>query len=751
MRRQRQTSWCGWRGLLLLLLGLALPMPLSTGAAERRAAASPVADLQPPPLSPAELDQLAAELQDPAARARLVAELRALSAAARGAGLQAPRKEAPAASTTAAFDRFWRRIDAAANEVPAGAAAILDAPHLYRWAGRQIEDPAERRRWINAAVAFALVFAPAIAVEAILRRILARAVPRLPARRRDSRLVRALFALLGLTLDALPIAAFAAVAYGAVSLMPDGLTAAKITLSVLVEATVEARLALCLARAVLVPGDGGAVFLPVEAETGRYLYLWLRRFVLAGIFGYAIPEAGWWLGVPGALYALLLQAAGLVLALLAIIFVLQTRAAVARRLVGAAVAGSGWGRLRRSFGEIWHLLAIFYIVALYLIYALHIAGGFVYVLRASLASLVIIVAASLLGRSIAGLDRRGFALSPEIAAKFPALERRASRYLPGASRLAAAAVYGFAGLLVLSAWDVAAFAWLESSPGRQIAGRLLSTGLILAVAFAAWQILDAAIEHYLSGHGAAAAAARRRLPTLLPFLRTVALCLFTLLVGLTILSHLGINIAPLLAGAGIVGVAIGFGSQSLVKDVITGLFMLVEDQIAVGDVVDVGNGHSGVVEAMTIRTLRLRDAAGAVHLLPFSAVATVKNMSKDFGYVVARITISYREDIDRVVAILREVCDKLTEDPALQPLILDPFDYQGVDSLDEFWVTLLLRIRTAPMQQWTVGRAFNRLLKIAFEAQGIATRDPTPIMLEGAASAAGVEPRQGASPECLRA
>jgi moderate conductance mechanosensitive channel len=126
-------------------------------------------------------------------------------------------------------------------------------------------------------------------------------------------------------------------------------------------------------------------------------------------------------------------------------------------------------------------------------------------------------------------------------------------------------------------------------------------------------------------------------------------------------------------------------------------------------------------------------------------------MSKDFAYVVARITISYREDIDRVVAILREVCDKLTEDPALQPLILDPFDYQGVDSLDEFWVTLQLRIRTAPMQQWTVGRAFNRLLKIAFDAQGIATRDPTPIMLEGAASAAGVEPRQGASPECLRA
>jgi small conductance mechanosensitive channel len=730
----------------LLLLGLAVLAPLPARAADRPPTAAP-----PAPLSSAELDRLAAALQDPAARARLAAELRALSAAAHAAALAPPAAAAPAATPTAVFDRFWQRIDDAAKEVLAGAALILDAPQLYRWVGKQIADPAARQRWINAGYAVTLVFAPAIAAEAILRRVLARAAPRLPVRRGDSRSVRALFALLALARDALPIAAFAAVAYGAVALMPDALTAAKITLSVLVEATVEARLALCLARAVLAPGDKAAVFLPVDAETRNYLYLWLRRFVLAGIYGYAIPEAGWWLGIPGALYALLLKAAGLVLALLAVVLVLQNRAAVAGRLVGAPAAGSGWGRLRRSFGDIWHLLAILYIVALYLIYALHIAGGFVYVLRASLASLFIIVAARFLGRSIDGLCRRGFALSPELAAKLPTLERRAGRYLPVVSWLAMAAVYGLAGLLVLSAWDVAAFAWLESGLGHDIARELLSIGLILAVALAAWEMLDVAIERSLSGLAAKTTAARSRLPTLLPFLRTAALCVFALLVGLTILSHLGIEIAPLLAGAGIVGVAIGFGSQSLVKDVITGLFMLIEDQIAVGDVVDVGNGHSGVVEAMTIRTLRLRDAAGTVHLLPFSAVTTVKNMTKDYAYVVARITISYREDIDRVVAILREVCDKLADDPALRPLILDPFDYQGVDSLDEFWVTLLLRIRTLPQQQWTVGRAFNRLLKTAFDEHGIAIRDPTPILLEGAASAAGIEPRQGAAPERLRA
>jgi moderate conductance mechanosensitive channel len=737
-------SWCGWRGLPLLLLGVAVLMPLSAARATEPRAAAPPPTVAPAPLSSAELDHLVAALQDPVARARLVAELRALAAAEHAADAPAKTAAAPAATEAAGFDRFWRRVDTSAKEVLAGAAVIVDAPRLYRWAGEQIADPAARQHWIDAGLAFALVFAPAIAAEAILRRVLARAAPRMPVGPGDNRLVRAWFALLGLALDALPLAAFAVVAYGAVSLMPEGLRAAQITLSVLVEATVEARLAFCVARAVLVPADAAVLFLPVAAQTRNYLYRWLKRFVLAGVYGYAIPEAGWGLGIPGAFYALLLKAAGLVLAVLAIVFVLQNRAAIAGRLVGAD-AGSGWGRLRRSFGEIWHLLAILYIVALYLIYALHIAGGFVYVLRASLLSLVIIVAARLLGRSIAGFCRRGVALSPDLAAKFPTLERRANRYLPILSRLAGAAVYGLAALLVLSAWDVAAFAWLESGPGHYIAGELLSTGLILAAALGAWEILDAAIERYLGGLDTGAAVQRSRWPTLLPFLRTAALCVFTVLVGLIVLSHIGIDIAPLLAGAGIVGVAIGFGSQSLVKDIVTGLFMLVEDQIAVGDVVDVGNGHSGVVEAITIRTLRLRDAAGTVHMLPFSAVTTVKNLSKDFAYVVARITISYREDIDRVVAILREVCDQLTEDPSLRPLILDPFDYQGVDSLDEFWVTLLLRIRTVPMQQWTVGRAFNRLLKIAFDAHGIAMRDATPIVL------GGVEPLSGAARERLRA
>jgi moderate conductance mechanosensitive channel len=150
--------------------------------------------------------------------------------------------------------------------------------------------------------------------------------------------------------------------------------------------------------------------------------------------------------------------------------------------------------------------------------------------------------------------------------------------------------------------------------------------------------------------------------------------------SLMVLSHLGIDIAPLLAGAGVVGLAIGFGSQALVKDIITGLFILLEDQIAVGDIVDVGKDHKGVVEAITIRTIRMRDVSGTVHTVPFSEVTSVKNLSKDFSYAVARITISYREDIDRVVEILRGVGDQLAQDEAVQPFIMNPFEYMGSTS-----------------------------------------------------------------------
>jgi small-conductance mechanosensitive channel len=709
----------GVNGLLRGGVALFLCIGLALSAAGAAAPAPPAAD---------ELERLVDTLQDDAARAKLVDQLRALIAAQRAANEQKP-------PTAALFGQLSRQVDAFSGEVLAGAAMIVDAPRLVGWIGEQMSNAVARRLWGEAAFAFALVFGGAALVEWALRAILSRLFPRFPTRRRDTGLVRAFFALLGLVLAALPIAVFAATAYAVLSVATEPLTRTRILLTVLVNATVEARLLLCVVRTVLLPDDPGAVLVPIDPETRNYLYIWVRRFTFWAVFGYAVPEAAWWLGIPGALYALMLKTAALVLALLAIIFLLQNRATVASWISGAPAGSSGWSRLRRTLGETWHLLAIFYILGVYLIYALHMQGGFAYVLRATVLSLVVIIAARLLAGIIRRLSRRGFAIKPELKAQFPTLEQRANRYVPILTGLASAILHILALMAVLQAWDIGAFAWFGSDLGRRVTENALSIGVVLIVALALWELSASAIERYLSALDAGDAPRRTRLRTLLPLLRTALLWLIVVVTSLVILSHIGIDIAPLLAGAGVVGLAIGFGSQALVKDVITGLFILLEDQIAVGDIVDVGKDHKGVVEAITVRTIRMRDLSGTVHTVPFSEVTSVKNLTKDYSCAVARIGISYSEDIDRVVEILRGVGDEMLQDETLRSSILNPFEFLGVDSLDDASVVLLVRIRTVPGKQLVVGRAFNRLVKIAFDRHRIASRDPTPFVMTSAPAA----------------
>jgi small conductance mechanosensitive channel len=199
------------------------------------------------------------------------------------------------------------------------------------------------------------------------------------------------------------------------------------------------------------------------------------------------------------------------------------------------------------------------------------------------------------------------------------------------------------------------------------------------------------------------------------------------MVVLIVLSELGIDIAPLLAGAGVVGLAIGFGAQTLVKDVITGFFILAEDVVSIGDVVDI-DGRSGVVEAMSIRSIRLRDATGAVYTIPFSAVTTVKNLTKDFSYATFDVRVAFAESVDRVISVLREVAAGMQEDPAYKHQIRSSLEVWGLDRFGDFAMIVKARIMTAPGSQWTVGREFNKRMKLAFDERGIAIPTSTTVL-----------------------
>ena len=211
---------------------------------------------------------------------------------------------------------------------------------------------------------------------------------------------------------------------------------------------------------------------------------------------------------------------------------------------------------------------------------------------------------------------------------------------------------------------------------------------------------------------------KQRLETLGRVFRYAANVIITALAGMLVLTELGISIAPILATAGVLGLAIGFGAQSLVKDYFSGLFLLLEDQIRHGDVVAAG-GKSGVVEEVTLRYVRLRGYDGSVHFVPNGQIDAVTNMTRDFSYALIDIGVAYREEIDEVFAVIREVAAEMRSDQQFKDIILEDVDLAGVENWADSAVAIRLRIKVMPIQQWTVKREFLRRLKYAFDARGI--------------------------------
>ncbi len=187
---------------------------------------------------------------------------------------------------------------------------------------------------------------------------------------------------------------------------------------------------------------------------------------------------------------------------------------------------------------------------------------------------------------------------------------------------------------------------------------------------------------------------------------------------MTILSQLGIDLAPFLVAAGVGGIAIGFGAQSLVKDVISGFFILLEDQIRVGDVVTIPD-VSGLVEDVGLRTIVLRDDSGNVHIVPNGTVNTVTNKTKGFSRYVFHIGVAYRENVDDVMQTLKDIASTFQQDPEFAPDIVEPFEVLGVDELANSAVVIKCRITTKPRRQWRIGREMNRQIKNTFDERGI--------------------------------
>ncbi|HUN47838.1 MAG TPA: mechanosensitive ion channel domain-containing protein [Stellaceae bacterium] len=704
---------------MLLTAALLAVLPALSPVPAAAQGAPPPASPPPAGVSVDDLQRLVDTLENDQDREKLVQQLRTLIAAQRSA---APPAEAPPPTFVG---RLSQELDAISGEILATVSVIIDAPRLIAWIEIQAGDEAARARWGEVLLHLLVVFGLAVVAEFAARTLLSRPRQALADRSSEHVTVRIVQTTLRTLLDLLPIAAFAATAYLVLPLVQPRIATARVA-EVMIHASVLARALLVLARGVLLTAHAPTTLAGVDTETRTYLYIWSRRFISWSVYGYAVAEGSWWLGVPGGIYATLLKAVALVLAVLAIIFVLQNRQSIGGFIRGKPPAegperGKSWRILRHRLADTWHVLAVVYIIGVFAVYALQVPGGFGFLLRATVLSVVLVVGARLLVRLVVRLSERGFAIKPELKSRFPTLERRANRYIPVLSAVASVVIYLFALLALLQAWGVDTFSWFDSSIGRRVTSAAIAIGAVLVVALVAWEMFSSAIERYLAAVDDEGRPMVRspRARTLLPLLRTTMMIVLAVMVVLIVLSEVGVDIAPLLAGAGIVGLAIGFGSQALVKDIITGLFILIEDTLAVGDVVDVGGDHAGVVEAITVRAIKLRDGTGAIHTVPFSSVTSVKNQTRDFAYYVIDVKVAYREDTDEVIEVLKGVSEELRQDPAFGWLMLAPLEVIGVDRFEPGAVIISIRLKTSAAQQWTVGREFNRRMKKAFDANGI--------------------------------
>lgn len=285
------------------------------------------------------------------------------------------------------------------------------------------------------------------------------------------------------------------------------------------------------------------------------------------------------------------------------------------------------------------------------------------------------------------------------------------RLLYGAALLGIG-LFTFYTLLVI--WGFASFDTLAEGAGRSFIATLLNIFLVLVLAFLLWEVCNGLIETTLRRADGNA----RRLQTLLPVARNALLLIFGVMFSLIILSEIGIEIGPLLAGAGIVGIAIGFGAQTLVKDFLSGFMVILEDLIRVGDVVNIA-GHSGLVERITIRKVELRDLQGIVHTVPFSEITIIENLTKEFSFYILDVGVAYREDTDYVIELLNQVSESMLNDPKFAENMLEPLEVFGVDRFADSAVIIKGRLKTRPIKQWEVGREFNRRMKKLFDEKNI--------------------------------
>jgi small-conductance mechanosensitive channel len=477
----------------------------------------------------------------------------------------------------------------------------------------------------------------------------------------------------------------------------------------------------------LAPRAPGLRLLQMHDDAARFAHDWLVRIVCVAGAGAALAEAAAPLGLTDTAHDSLLKAIALVVHVLIAIVILKCRVPVAAWIRESMQGRRSFVLLGNWIADVWAGLSVFLILALWFVWALDVRNGYrtlfhlfgVTVLVLVAARVVAIVAFGALGRIFHTAGREDDLSDKSI------VHRHAYRYYPLLRRLIRTVIIVVTLLTLLQLWGLHVFTLFSSGGvGHRLASALVTIGVAAAFAVIVWEGANVMVEQRLerwTSSGDLLRAARLR--TLLPMMRSALFIVIAMVVVLTGLSEIGVNTAPLLASASIFGVALGFGSQKLVQDLITGIFLLMENAMQVGDYVTLA-GVSGTVEYLSIRTVRLRGSDGSLFTVPFSSVSTVNNTNRGLGNAAVRVSIALGQDVNLAANTLKEIGASLREDDAFKDGILSDFALWGVDAVDGSTITLAGQMQCRDTARWGVQREFNRRVVDRFTERGIEIANP---------------------------
>ncbi|RQZ41301.1 mechanosensitive ion channel protein [Burkholderia sp. Bp9090] len=542
------------------------------------------------------------------------------------------------------------------------------------------------------------------------------------ARRHTTLLRRMPRALVSLALRVIPLLVFVGIASLTMSVLDGAGTPTQTALESLIDIYVICRLVTIVSRLFFQPDARQLRLLHISDAWAAFAQRAIARIVMVVGASTAAVEIAASFGLSDAGHVALLKAVALVGHLMISALILRCRQPVAARIRAAGEDRPAFAMVGNALADAWAPVSVFVVMALWFVWALDVHNGYRVLITLGGRSIAVMIGMRIVSIVVFGALARVFQRRDDDRTL---VHLHADRYYPLVRQVVSAAIAAVTVVLLLQTWGVPIFhAFATGTIGHRLASALITIAIAAVVALIVWEAANIAIERRLqqwTREGNLVRAARLR--TLLPMLRALLFIMIALVVVLTGLSEIGVNIGPLLAGASIFGVALGFGSQKLVQDFITGIFLLMENAMQVGDWVTLA-GVSGTVEYLSIRTVRLRAGDGSLYTIPFSSVTTVNNTNRGLGNAAVKVSIAYGQDIDRAIATLKEIGAALRDDPDYKDGILSDFSYWGIDQVDGAAIALAGQIQCKDSARWGVQREFNRRIAVLFRERGIRIANP---------------------------